>query len=563
MGKKYFIPALRHLWRYRLFTMLNILGMAISISACWIIFRIADYELGYDRGLPNGERIYRVVTGFKFDEKESYNGGVSAPIYQEVRKELNGLDYVVPVFENRSDAVEVNASSVKRPVFNDPSGIVSTDSSYFTMLPYRWVVGDKSTALNAPENVVLTETRAKKYFPGKKPEEIINSRLTYYSSDTVQRTITGIVSDLKAPTEFTAQEFCSLPTKAYALNEWTNTNGSDKLYLQLKRESKPDKILSQIENIVSRKQKEFEEKNANDFKFTRWYKLMPVKESHFSTYIHEYQVRKASKPVLYGLMGIGVFLLMLACINYVNMSIASMPQRAKEIGVRKTLGSSHAQLIFQFLSETLLTIFLGAIFADALSLFGFWILKDIIPPGVARLGESMQAAAFIFAVSIVVTVLAGFYPGWIITKVKTINVFRNFTVIKNYNQKFNLQKALIVFQFVIALVFITSAFIVGNQLHYALATDMGFDKDGVILVQVPWKYLSDIKYRDKQFTLFDELKKVSGIQGVSLGSPPMSEGYSSSAYEYAREGKEPISKQVFKKWVDTAYLNLYGMKLLA
>src|SRR5579864_2633858 len=180
MGKKYFIPALRHLWRYRLFTMLNILGMAISISACWIIFRIADYELGYDRGLPNGERIYRVVTGFKFDEMESYNGGVSAPIYQEVRKELNGLDYVVPVFENRSDAVEVNASSVKRPVFNDPSGIVSTDSSYFTMLPYRWVVGDKSTALNAPENVVLTETRAKKYFPGKKPEEIINSRLTYY-----------------------------------------------------------------------------------------------------------------------------------------------------------------------------------------------------------------------------------------------------------------------------------------------------------------------------------------------------------------------------------------------
>jgi putative ABC transport system permease protein len=564
MIKKYFITTLRYLWRHRLFTALNIFGLAVSISACWIIFRIVDYEFSYDRGLANKENIYRVVTGFVFDEKESYNSGVSAPIYQGVRQQVSGVDYAVPVLGKWLKAVEVNTATGKPLIVDDPKGVVSTDSTYFTMVYYHWLQGNKSTAMNAPENVVLTESRAEKYFPGKKPEEIINHTLTYYSyRDTTQRTITGIVSDLQTPTEFTAQEFCSLPTKTYELNSWTNTSGSDKLYLQLKKGTQPAKVLAQIETLVAQKSKEFEQKNANNFKFKRWYQLLPLKESHFSTYINERESRKASKPVLYGLVGIGLFLLILACINYINMSVAGMPQRAKEIGVRKTLGSSHVQLIAQFLSETLIITFFAAVFAHALSLLGFWLLKDTIPPGVTPLSGTFQLIAFIIIVSFVVTIFAGIYPAWLITKVKTINVFRNFSVVKNNNQKFSLQKVLIVFQFVIALVFITSALIVGNQLHYTLTSDMGFNKDAVVLVDIPWKYASDKKYENKQFPLYTELKKIPGVHNVSLGSAPMSAGYSSTQYLYQQEGKEPVSRNVFKKWVDTAYLNVYGIKLLA
>ncbi|HLY69628.1 MAG TPA: ABC transporter permease [Puia sp.] len=562
MLKKYFVTTVRHLWRFRLFTALNIFGMAVSISACWIIFRIADYEFSYDRHLPHKEKIYRVVSGYKFDEKESYNGGVSAPIYQVARKEMEGVDHVVPATVIYVTAAEVNDSKNKPVLFNDPTSIVVTDTSYFAMLPYHWLAGNKLTAFNSPENVVLTESRAQKYFPGKKPEDIINRTLTYYSWDTLRRTVAGIVSDLREPTEFTAKEFCALQTKPYELVEWTNTNGDDKLYLQLKDGAKPEQILTQITNIVSQKEREYYAKTPKQFIFDRWFQLMALKDSHFSTYIEEYAVRKASKPVLYGLIGIGLFLLILACINYINMSIAGMPQRAKEIGVRKTLGSSHAQLIFQFLSETLFTTFLAAIFAQALGWLGFRLLKDIIPPGVTPLGESLQLVAFVVAVSVVISLLAGIYPGWLIAKVKTVNVFRNSSVVKN-NQKFSLQKALIVFQFAIALVFITSALIVGNQLQYVLATDMGFNKDAVVLVDIPWKYLENKNYKDKQFTLYEEFKKLSGVQNVSLGSPPMSEAYSSSQYDYDRQGKEPISRQVFKKKVDTAYLSLYGIKLLA
>ncbi|RYY18629.1 MAG: ABC transporter permease, partial [Sphingobacteriaceae bacterium] len=239
--KQYLTTAIRHLWSSRLFTSLNIFGLAVSISACWVIFRIVDYEFSYDRGLLNKNSIYRVVTGYVFDEKESYNGGVSAPLYQGVREQVNGLEYVVPVLGKYMAAVAINHPNQKPTIIEDQENIVATDVSYFNLLNYKWLAGSKSTALKAPESVVLTESRAKQYFPNKKPAEVLNQTITYYSyRDTVQRTVTGIVADFKAPTEFTAQEFCTLPTKAYELNAWTNTNASDKLYLQFKSGTQPD-----------------------------------------------------------------------------------------------------------------------------------------------------------------------------------------------------------------------------------------------------------------------------------------------------------------------------------
>lgn len=566
MLKKYFTTTLRYLWRRRLFTALNIAGLAVSISASWIIFRIVDYEFGYDRSLPNKGNIYRVISSFVSDEKASYNGGVSAPVYQGVRQLAGGIDYVVPVMGKWVNRVEVNTTTGEPFIIDDPTGIVATDSTYFSMVSYHWILGNKSTAFSAPDNVVLTAERAKKYFPGKKPEEIFNRRLTYYTyQDTITRTVTGIVADLNIPTEFSAQEFCSLPTKPYGLNAWTNTNGSDKLYLQLKQGTDPTKVLSGIQDVADQKAKEFGQKNGNkiNFKFKRSFLLLPLRESHFSTFINEYQTRKASKPVMYGLVGIGLFLLILACINYINMSVAGMPQRAKEIGVRKTLGSSHGQLIAQFLSETLITAFFAAVFAQTLSLLGFRLLKDTIPTGVTPLGGLGQLLAFIFTVSALITLLAGIYPGVLITRVKTISVFRNFSVSRKINNTFSLQKALIVFQFVIALFFITCAIIVGDQLHYTLTTDMGFNKDAIILVDIPDKYTFDKKYENKQFPLSTELKRIPGVYDLALGTAPMSEGYSSSGYEYTQEGKVPVSRQVFRKWVDTAYLRVYGIPLLA
>lgn len=562
--KKLLITAFRHLWKHKLFTTLNIFGLAVSICACWIIFRIADYEFSYDRGLPGKENIYRVISQFGSDEKKSFVGGIAAPLYQEVREQVNGLEYVVPVFTKWINQVKIDNQSDKLFSFDVSYDFVATNSSYFKMLPYHWLAGNKSTALIEPESVVLTESRAIQYFPAKKPQDIIGQTITYYSSrDTLQKTVTGIVADFKTPSEFTATDFFSLPKKTYELSDWTNTNGGDKLYLQLKPGTALSKILNQVNNLASIKVKEFFQKTKANFDFNRLFQLIPLSQTHFATYVEEYHVRKASKPVIYGLMSIALFLIILASINYINMSVASIPQRAKEIGVRKTFGCSRKELIGHFLTETLITALMAAILSLVMSIIGFSLLRDIIPPEIIPISNVLQLTGFIIILSIAITVLAGIYPAWLITKVKAVDIFRGASFNSKANRRFSLQKVLIVFQFVIALIFITSALFVGRQLRYVLTTDMGFDKGAVILVDLPWKYMRDEAYKNKLFVLATELKRIPGIKNVSLGANPMTDNLTSSRYEYLKDGKEPVQTQVIRKWVDTSYLSLYNLKLLA
>lgn len=566
MVKKYFITTFRHLLKQRLFTVLNILGLAISISVCWIVYLVVHYEYSYDHDLAGKQQIYRVVSGFVFDDKESYNGGVSAPLYQILRKEAVGIRNVVPVMGKWVSAVQVNTGSEKPLIIEDQKSIAATDSTYFSMVPYHWLAGNAAAALNAPNQVVLTQSRAQQYFPGKKPFEILNHTVTYYSfRDTVTRTVSGIVADLPQPTEFTTQEFCSLEKNEYPLYTWTNTNSSDRLYLQLQDKTVPAKVLATIEQIVALKTKEFEEnkKETDSFKFKRWFQLLTLQEAHFATYIDGNFEHKANKKILLGLTGIALFLLLLACINYINMSVASLPQRAKEIGVRKTLGSSRSTLIMQFMAETFLTTLPAALVAYFLALAELKLMKDIIPEGISPNADVLRAIGFMCILSLIVAVVSGLYPGWLITKVKTVHVFRNAFVLKNNGSRISLQKALIVFQFVIAVLFITGALIMGKQLHYVISSDMGFNKDAVVLAEIPWKYSNNPLYKNKQFSLLSELRNIPGIKAVALGTEPMSDNYNSGQYNYYPEGKEPVSRQLFRKQVDTAYLRLYGFKLLA
>ncbi|HEX2845675.1 MAG TPA: ABC transporter permease [Chitinophagaceae bacterium] len=553
----------RRLGRYRLFTVLNVLGLAIGISACWIIYSIVSYEFSFDKKLPDRERTYRLVTGFIFDEKESYNGGVSAPLYQGIREQVNGLNRVVPVYGKWVNTIKIERPGTEPLVVDDPKNIVATDSSYFGMVPYTWLAGNKTTAFNAPENVVLTQSRAKSYFGDQQPSQLIGKTIAY--NDTIQKTISGIVKDLDYPTEFAAQEFWYLKPKVYELNVWTNTNGSDRVYLQLEKSADTAKVLSQISALATRKWNEFEQDKKMPFKVKRWYELLSMSDSHFSSYIKEYDQRKASKPVIYGLIGLGGFLLILACINYINLSTALVPQRSKEIGVRKVLGSGRKALIGQILAETLATVIMAVVLAFFLAKLGFFLLSDLLPDGLLEHSNTFKLLLFIIPLVLCVTLLSGWYPAWLIAKVQPVSIMRGQGVWTVGNNRLALRKVLIVFQFVIAQAFIVGAMIMGAQLSYAVKKDMGFDKDAVVLVDVPWKLLWKKEYEDKHFALTDELKKESGINMISLGQKPMMSGYSSSMYEYSDGDatKEPVKRQVFRKEVDTSYIPLYEIKLLA
>lgn len=558
-----FKTLLRRLARHRLFTALNVLGLAIGISACWVIYTIVSYEFSFESGLKNREQTYRLVTGFIFDEKESYNGGVSAPLYQEVRTQVRGVDHVVPVFGRWMDVVRAENPGKEPVIVDDPEHLAEVDSTYFNMVTYSWLVGDAKSFLSTPDNVVLTESRAKKYFPGVAAQQLIGRQITY--NDTILKRIAGIVKDLDYPSEFVTQEFFVMKPKVYQLNQWTNTNGSDKVYLQLSANADTAKVLAQISAVASQKWEEFQKEKKPTWNMKRWYELLPLKESHFSTHVREFDVRKANKPVLYGLVGLGIFLLLLACINYINLSTALVPQRSKEIGVRKVLGSGRRALMAQVLSETLVTVILSIALAFVLTKIGFSLLRDVIPEGTLDHSDPWGLVFFLLPLLLVVTLLSGWYPAWLIAKVQPVTIMRGQGLFKTSNNRLALRKVLIVFQFVIAQIFIVGAIIMGSQLRYSVKKDMGFNKEAVVLISVPWKMQRDKKYENKQFALADELRRESGISGVSVGRRPMSPNYNSSQYEYAGvdPSKEPIKRQVFRKAVDTNYINLYNIQLLA
>jgi putative ABC transport system permease protein len=552
MWQNHFKSTLRHLWRNRLFTALNILGLAIGISACWVIYRIVDYEFSYDAQLPNSERIYKVISVFGRDVKESAMGGVSAPLYQGIEQEISGVEYVVPAFRKWAYTIQIKREDQSLFVKEEPEGIVATNISYFDMLPYRWLAGDKRKALDAPESVVLTASRASLYFPNVEPEAILHKTITYYGQDTVIRTVTGVVADYDTPSEFIGQEFVVLPQTTYETYQWTNTNGTDRLYLQFAKGTNVDAKLREINDLDARHWSalaaERQEQGDNNMPNRgRTYELIPVRDLHFATQVADYGVNKTSKTVMYGLIGIGAFLLILACINYINMSVAQIPQRGKAIGVRKTFGGGTWQLIGQLLSETLMTALVASILAVGLSRLAFLILADIIPIGVTPLGDIFMLIGFMLGLVFLITLMAGLYPGWLVSKIRTVDLFKKFFSSVTPKRRLSLQKTLIVFQFTIALLFIISTIIVGTQLRHTLKADMGFDKDATVLMNVPWKYLVDPRYENKQFALLGELRNLPGVDQVAMGNAPLSSGYSSSPFEYTPEGKIPWKLPVLRK----------------
>lgn len=560
MIHNYIKTTLRHLWRNKTFTLLNVLGLAIGISACWIIYRIVDYEFSFDRTLPNKENTYRLVTGFIYDEEERLNGGISKPIPQAIGEQVTGIDRVVPVFGQQIDNAAITSENGKSLIIDEPDHVVSTSSNYFDMVPYIWLAGSAQYALDEPFEVVLTSSRASSYFPGLSPKEVLGRYIVY--NDTLQMHVSGIVEDLNFPSEFIAKEFFALTNTNYPAAAWASTNGDDKVYLQLSENASTTNVLAQINTISSKKFNDFMWQSGNTFSIKRWHELVALVDMHFTTNIPE-RIHKVNKQVMYGLIGVAIFLIVLASINYINLSTAQISQRVKEIGIRKTLGSARRHLMVQILAETFVIVLIAVLLSFILSRLSLDILKDTIPAEALLYKNPSQTLLFIIILLLGTTFLSGFYPGWLITKVQPVQILRGRAILTGGKKRFTLRKGLITFQFVVAQMFIVSALIVGAQLNYTLMKDMGFGREAIITIDVPWKISQQEIYKGRQLSLRDELEKEAGIVSVSLGNVPLSSGYSSDMYSYEDDKGNTLTRQVYKKAVDTNYIGLYQMKIIA
>lgn len=558
--------ALRNLWKNPAFSGINVLGLAIGLSACLVIYLLVRHEMSYDKFHQDGERIYRVVSEIVIADQVIKNNGVSGPLPAAVQQEISGLENVaafhvfyvhqVQVLQGQGD---IKTLDVRPAEYNpDNQNYIIADPQYFDIFSYEWLAGNPQTSLREPNKVVLTQKQAFKYFGKKEPEDYLGKTITYLDSrDTLTVTVSGLVRDWQQNTDFHFTDFISLATARQSprwkerlrLNEWSSTSSSSQLFVKLGANTKPAQVAQQFPGLIKRYIPE-DEYNTN-----RAFLLQPLSDIHFNAdYGGEY-VRLAHRPTLYGLIGIGVFLLLVAAVNFINLATAQSVQRIKEIGVRKVLGSSRKSLIIQFLSETLVLTLAAVFLAILLTPPVMEAFESILPSGIHLPLINPEVLLFLAVITLVTTFLAGFYPALVLSAALPVQSLKGQTSV---TRKSGLRKMLIVFQFTVSQMFILGMLVVVAQINYLRSQDMGFRLEEIVTFQTDWHDKSQ-----KKFVLLNKIKQMPGVSQVSLSNyTPAQSGSNTTTLKYF-DGKKEIQMNVHNKSGDENYIQLYDIKLLA
>lgn len=558
MIKNFFKVALRNLARNKAYSIINILGLTIGVIGCLVIFLISRYELSYDNFHQDKDRIYRLVSKIQLP-----NGDADlVPMIPDaapptIRNEFTGIESVAAFHTiNLSTTIE-NGEAVKkfdRPKYRrDVTEAMLAEPQYFEVFKYEWLAGTPST-LSEPYRVVLSESKAHKYFGLLTLDEIPGKEVIY--NDSLRFVVSGIVKDYPVNSDLRFKEFLSYSTirqKVFGyevdLNNWMNWNGNSQAFVKLEKGVSPEKIKPQLEEIVKKNVKfELGEKATFD--------LQPFSDVHFNTKYSDIYLTKAHLPTLYGLMGIAAFILLIAAVNFINLSTAQSLRRSKEIGVRKVLGSSRGKLVFQFLSETFVLTLIAMIIALILVPLILKLFSTYIPSGVTFNLLAPSTLLFLLVVCIITTLLAGFYPAKIVSAYLPVLSLKGKTT-THTSQKNYLRKGLIVFQFSISLVFIVCTLVVGRQINYALSMDMGFNKDAIITVTPEWK-----NGGEKAKLFAQEIGALTSVQvaSVDMGAPA-DVNHWGSVLKCKETGVLDLRAQMIGG--DKNYLPLYNIKLLA
>jgi putative ABC transport system permease protein len=559
MIKNYFKVAFRNFWRHKLFTFINVIGLSIGISAALVIYLLVHYDFTFDKFHKNGDRIYRVVTNFSFSGSPGNNPGICGPLPWAVKNEVTGLQLAAPIFRLSQPNVTVPNGSKASSRFKIQDNIILADGDYFQLFEYKWLAGSAKLALAAPYQVVLTSEQAEKYFPGVSYDQMLGRTVIY---DTLKTTVSGIVQTFKQNTDLVFHDFISFPTafsnpslkEQLRLHNWGGISPEYQFFIKLAPQATVTHIEKQINDIEKRNYK-------GRPGVTEEFALQPLADIHFNNLYGTFNGRVADKTTLLELSGIALFLLLLGCINFINLTTAQSAQRAKEIGIRKTMGSSRKQLIVQFISETFLLTITAVIVSAAMTPVILKFFAGFIPTGVQTVSIAQpNVILFVVLLTIVVSISSGFYPAMVLSGYKPISVLKNQAGKGQETRKALLRKSLTVAQFAIAQFFIMATILVSKQIYYALHKDLGFKKDAILIINSPWKNRQE---RLNQ-VLLNKFRAIPQVDMISMGRDAPTSDDSHSTEGAYKDGKKEIKMEnLGLKFGDENYIKVYHIKLLA
>ena len=557
--KKQLIFSLRRLGRHKLTTGINLLGLTFGILSCVVIYLYVAFEFSYDRFHADAGRIYRlVISSTSGNDMQFSEAGMAAPAGAALRRETTAFSAVTTLF---TDDTRVGIPMMGKPPLVIPAirgdereHITFADSDYLKIFHYQWLAGNPATALQKPFSVVLTESEAKRYFEGGRPEDWMGRSVMYEDSLTVS--VTGIVKDWGQNTDFGFKDLISYSTiensflREYGQG-WNRMSSAINVYVKLASGTTAAQAEQQLPAYFQRHMHFPPDVKAS-------LSLQPLADIHFNAAYHDSYGRRAHKPTLFALAGIALFILVIAAINFINLSTAQSILRAKEVGIRKVMGSSVGGIVRQFLVETGVIVVAAMALALLLANPVIKALYGFIPEGVRLHITDPNTGLFIGTTIVATCLIAGWYPGRALSSFLPVLSLKGLGV-RQLNSKSYLRKGLIVFQFTVSLLFIIGTMMVGRQIRYMLNTDLGFSKDAILTIDLPRD-----QPNNRKEALASGIRNLAGVRQVSLNTadPESLNHYmfrTSLEYKGAQDAKiNPGGDDI-----DTSYISLYGLTLVA
>jgi ABC-type antimicrobial peptide transport system permease subunit len=550
MISTFFKSAFRQLNRHRAYAAINAFGLSCALTGAVMIFMLIRFATSFDNWHTDRDRIYRIVTDTTDPESLNKTSGTPLPLGPALRESFPQIEKTAIIFWRPQSLITVIPAGEAQPAkFKEESTVAVVEPEFFDILDFPWVRGHHEV-LKEPYTAAITERTAKKYFGDSDPVG-----RTIRLDNAVDFKIAGIVSDIPSNTDYPFELFLSYATAASAkeviwgidATHWGSTTSVTTTLIRLSPAASASELESQLPA--------FRKKYDNDPRSSHLYRLMPLSEQHFDVVYGTYSPSAVAKSRLVGLGLIGLFLVLTACINFINLATAQAVNRAREIGIRKVLGAGRRQLVLQFLNETLFIVVPSVAIAIGLAevlmprLVGLleWPMNDFNAYDATMIG-------FIVALTLIVTLVSGIYPGFVLAR------FQPAVVMKGGNTKpggFGLRRGLVVLQSAISQVLIIGTLVATLQLNHLRNRDLGFRADAMVTVSLPTQDKQRLERMRTELLRSPAISQVSYSYATAAASKNWN-----SLIECTRDGEVRYINANMRV-ADEHYIDIYGLTLLA
>ncbi len=547
MFKNYFKILIRNIVRNKAFTLINVLGLTLGITCSLIIFLIVKEELSFNQYHSNLNSIYRVGHIDYVDGNEYPQGGVPLVMEEAVADEIVGLVNTTLISHRRYGLISVTEKDGQIKYYEESPELVYVEPSFFEMFDWDILEGAVEKSFNEPNTVALSKKVAEKYFPN---ESAVGKTIRLNKERDLL--VTAVLEDARKDSDFPFGIFISMETKRSVdnFNTWNSISSDNVMFVQLAPNTLPEDVEAQFPDFV---EKHWDKEQREERAFV----LSALEDYHFDDRFNTFG-GSSSKQLLWTYAAIGLFLIVTACFNFINMSTAMAVKRAKEVGMRKVLGSSRKQLVARFLGETFFITLVSLLLSIAITerLIPM-VINDFVDRQITfSLINDGMLVLYLLIILISVSLLAGLYPAFVLSGARPITALKGALDSKGNNMF--LRRALVAFQFFLCQLLIFGTIVAVKQMNYFNSVDMGYDKEWVLFFNMAENDL------EKQKLWKSRIADLPGVKASSVNShPPFSGSISGTNAYYYDSDTSRIEIDVQFKRVDESYAETYGLRMLA